>query len=209
MEKEHKMQVFNFENKKVRTIEKDGEMWFVAKDVAEILGYTWKGISGTLPHVPDEWKGGHPVQTPSGVQEMVIISEQGLYFFLGRSDKPAALPFQKFVAGDVIPQIRKTGEYRKPLTEIEIARNYLKALEEKEELKIALNMSLQYFTVAKYNKTFKMGWDMKKCQRLGKYLSAFCKANSFETRECETNDERVGLVKSYSLSAWESFLKGE
>ena len=42
---------------------------------------------------------------------MLIISEQGLYFFLGRSDKPVALPFQKWLAGDVIPSIRKHGLY--------------------------------------------------------------------------------------------------
>jgi len=43
---------------------------------------------------------------------MAVLAEQGLYFFLGRSDKPAALPFQKWIAGEVLPSIRKTGEYR-------------------------------------------------------------------------------------------------
>ena len=42
---------------------------------------------------------------------MVVLSEQGLYFFLGRSDKEKALPFQKWIAGDVLPSIRKTGTY--------------------------------------------------------------------------------------------------
>jgi hypothetical protein len=42
---------------------------------------------------------------------MLCLSEQGLYFFLSRSDKPAALPFQKWIAGEVIPAIRKTGTY--------------------------------------------------------------------------------------------------
>jgi prophage antirepressor-like protein len=45
---------------------------------------------------------------------MSAISEQGLYFFLGRSDKPAALPFQKWLAGEVLPSIRKTGSYAVP-----------------------------------------------------------------------------------------------
>ena len=45
---------------------------------------------------------------------MHCLSEPGLYFFLGRSDKPKALPFQKWVAGEVIPTIRKTGEYKMP-----------------------------------------------------------------------------------------------
>ncbi len=94
----------------VRVVEKDGDPWFVAKDVCEALGYQWKA-SATVGHVPDEWRGVYSVQTPSGEQEMLTLSEQGLYFFLGRSDKPAALPFQKWLAGDVLPSIRKTGSY--------------------------------------------------------------------------------------------------
>ena len=53
--------------------------------------------------------GAESVPTPTGNQELIIFSEQGLYFFLGRSDKPAALPMQKWVAGEVLPTIRKTG----------------------------------------------------------------------------------------------------
>ncbi|MBF0418391.1 MAG: hypothetical protein HQL86_09110 [Magnetococcales bacterium] len=45
---------------------------------------------------------------------MLIPSEQGLYFFLGRSDKPKALPFQKWLAGQVLPSICKTGQYQHP-----------------------------------------------------------------------------------------------
>lgn len=43
---------------------------------------------------------------------MLTLTEHGLYFFLGRSDKPAALPFQKWLAGEVLPSIRKTGAYQ-------------------------------------------------------------------------------------------------
>ena len=51
---------------------------------------------------------------------MVVLIEQGLYFFLGRSDKPKALPFQKWLTGEVLPAIRKTGGYGTPQTENEI-----------------------------------------------------------------------------------------
>jgi prophage antirepressor-like protein len=101
---------FNFESKQIRTAVTDGEFWFVAKDVAEALGYQWAGIRN-IQHIPAEWRGVESVSTPSGTQEMHVISEQGLYFFLGRSDKSKALPFQKWVAGNVLPQIRKTGSY--------------------------------------------------------------------------------------------------
>ena len=94
---------------KVRIVMRNGEPWFVARDVAEALGYTWSG--SRFSHVPEEWKGMTSVVTPGGEQEMLVISEPGLYFFLGRSDKPAALPYQKWIAGDVVPTIRKTGHY--------------------------------------------------------------------------------------------------
>lgn len=54
------------------------------------------------------------VVTPSGNQDMAYLTEQGLYFFLARSDKPQAIPMQRWVAGDVLPTIRKTGRYEAP-----------------------------------------------------------------------------------------------
>ena len=106
-----------FENKEfgaVRTFrDKAGEPLFVAKDVALALGYEWNGTA-RIVHVPAEWRGVTSVVTPSGTQEMVVLTEQGLYFFLGRSDKPKALPFQKWLAGEVLPAIRKHGGYLTP-----------------------------------------------------------------------------------------------
>ncbi|MFH1155153.1 MAG: phage antirepressor KilAC domain-containing protein [Pseudomonadota bacterium] len=102
--------VFNYGQQHVRTVAINGEPWFVAKDLTEILGYQWNG-SARISHVPEEWKGVTSIVTPGGEQEMAVLSEQGVYFFLGRSDKKAALPMQKWIAGDVLPQIRKTGTY--------------------------------------------------------------------------------------------------
>lgn len=93
--------------------DENGNPWFVAKDVARALNYQWKGIA-SIRHVPEEWRGVTSVQTPSGEQEMLTLSEPGLYFFLGRSDKPGALPFQKWLAGEVLPTLRKTGRYEMP-----------------------------------------------------------------------------------------------
>lgn len=87
----------------VRVIMKDGEPWFVAKDIAQALGYASTNMTTVFQAVPEEWKGSNPIATPGGMQDMLIISEQGLYFFLGRSDKPKALPYQMWVAGDVVP----------------------------------------------------------------------------------------------------------
>ena len=79
--------------------------------------------------------------------------------------------------------------------------------EENESLEIALNTSLKFYTVAKYNNTFGMDWCLKECQIIGKKLSAYCRTRAIEIRKCETNDERFGAVNSYPLTAWEDFLE--
>ena len=95
--------------------DKNGELLFVAKDVAESLGYTWNGLP-RIAHVPEEWRMVTSVVTTAGEKESHVLTEQGLYFFLARSDKPGALPFQKWLAGDVVPSIRRNGMYATPQT---------------------------------------------------------------------------------------------
>jgi len=100
----------------------NGETGFVVKDVLTSLGYAEASITNVakmVAHVPPEWLGRYLIPTPSGNQEMITLNEAGLFFFLARSDKPAALPMQKWVAGEVLPAIRKTGTYSiqtKPMT---------------------------------------------------------------------------------------------
>lgn len=101
---------FLFDSQTIRVLTVNNAPWFVAKDVAEALEYS-RFDSNLLRHVPDEWKGTNPIRTLSGVQEMLTLSEPGLYFFVNRSDKPKALPFQKWIAGEVLPSIRQTGSY--------------------------------------------------------------------------------------------------
>lgn len=92
--------------------EPDGTIWVVAKDVAVALEYAEASNTSRLfASVPNNWKGVKPIHTPGGVQEMLVLYEQGLYFFLARSDKPKAIPFQMWLANDVVPSIRKTGFY--------------------------------------------------------------------------------------------------
>lgn len=103
---------FQFDGHDIRVIHISGAPHIVAKDVAEALGYSWQ--ANVIAHVPPEWKGINSINTLGGQQQMAVLSEQGLYFFLGRSDKSQALPFQKWIAGDVLPAIRSTGSYTAP-----------------------------------------------------------------------------------------------
>ena len=105
---------FAFDSALVRVaVDDTGESWFCAKDVALALGYQWNGVS-CISHVPNDWKVVRSVLTTFGAKETWFLSEQGLYFFLGRSDKPGALPFQKWLAGEVLPSLRRNGSYALP-----------------------------------------------------------------------------------------------
>lgn len=104
---------FAFDERAVRVLPTNaGSFKVVAKDVADALGYQWNGAQ-RIAHVPEEWRGVTSVVTPSGDQEMLTLTEEGLYFFLARSDKPKARGFQKWLAGEVLPSIRKNGYYGK------------------------------------------------------------------------------------------------
>ena len=108
------IQLYSNEEFSVRTTkDEDGTVWFVARDIAEALGYSLDGgMSRIFGHVPEQWKGGKRIATVErGMQEMLCLTEQGVYFFLGRSDKPKALPYQMWIAGDVVPSIMHTGGY--------------------------------------------------------------------------------------------------
>lgn len=113
----NKLQVFYNEesNVNVRTEVIDGEPWFVAKDVALALELTWSGH--TLDSIPEEWKGMVKLTTPSsgtrggGVQTLAIINEAALYKLAFRSNKPNADRFVNWVAGEVLPSVRRTGSY--------------------------------------------------------------------------------------------------
>jgi phage anti-repressor protein len=90
---------------------------------------------------------------------------------------------------------------------IEAERRIFGLLEEKETLEIALNDSLQYYTVAKYNNVFHMGWSIAESQEIGKKLTSYCRLRAIKIRKCETNDERFGSVNSYPIRAWDDFLE--
>lgn len=103
--------VFKFEGtREVRTVLKDGEPWFVAKDICVALNILWQG-SKSLDFLDEDEKGVGFFPTPGGDQEMVIISESGLYTLIVRSNKPEAKAFRKWVTSEVLPTIRKTGQY--------------------------------------------------------------------------------------------------
>lgn len=110
------IQIFNNpEFGEVRTIMIDGEPWFVGRDVANALGYK-DTVSAIRKNVEDEEKGACPVGTPSGIQQMTVINESGLYSLIFGSKLESAKKFKRWVTSEVLPQLRKTGSYGLALT---------------------------------------------------------------------------------------------
>lgn len=108
----NELQVFkNQEFGQVRTLTLNDEPWFVGKDVAEILGY--KNTKDALTkHVDDEDKLGSQIATSGQNRNMTIINESGLYCLVLSSKLPSAKKFKRWVTSEVLPALRKTGQYQ-------------------------------------------------------------------------------------------------
>lgn len=108
----NEVQLFNFESHEVRSLLLNNEPWFVGKDVAEALGYS-KARNAIATHIDSEDKKDAPIQgTLGGVQEMTIINESGLYSLVLSSKLPSAKKFKRWVTSEVLPALRKTGQYQ-------------------------------------------------------------------------------------------------
>ena len=105
----NEIQIFNYNDREVRTVQKDGEPWFVLKDVCAILGIGNNRMASD--RLDTDEKGVSQIDTLGGKQEMTVINESGLYNVILRSDKPEAKPFRKWVTSEVLPSIRKNGGY--------------------------------------------------------------------------------------------------
>lgn len=120
----------------VRTIDREGDVWFVGKDVAEILGYT-NPSKALADHVDEEDKLNNESLSSLGQRGGWLINESGLYSLVLSSKLPTARQFKRWITKEVIPSIRKTGGYfATPKTYVEALRALADAEEEKERLSL-------------------------------------------------------------------------
>lgn len=104
---------FNYEGSTVRTVDSnDGDTWFVAADVAKILGY--RDAFNMTRRLDDDEKGTRSVSTPGGEQHLAIINEAGLYTAIIGSKVEGAKDFRRWVTHEVLPTIRRQGAYINP-----------------------------------------------------------------------------------------------
>lgn len=109
----NEVQLFNFENHEVRSLLINSEPWFVGRDVAEVLGYK-KPENAIANHVDDDDKTTTLIQGIGSnyKSKTMIINESGLYCLVLSSKLPSAKKFKRWVTSEVLPSLRKTGQYQ-------------------------------------------------------------------------------------------------
>lgn len=129
----NELQIFNSpEFGQVRTVQLNNEIHFAGKDVARALGY--KDTSDALKkHVEREDKLTRQFADSGQNRNMIIINESGLYALIFGSKLESAKRFKHWVTSEVLPTIRKTGAYQKPMTALEQVRLTQRALVEVDE----------------------------------------------------------------------------
>ena len=141
---ENNLQIFENDNfGQLRTIDDNGEPWFIGKDVAEALGYE-ASRNAITKHVDDEDKLTHQISASGQNRNMTVINESGLYSLILSSKLPTAKKFKRWVTSEVLPAIRKHGNYTAPKQEnksksidLEIRLNNSKARMASEYRRIA------------------------------------------------------------------------
>lgn len=110
------LKVFMYNEQTVRTLfDEKGELFFVGKDVAEILGYQ-RPDNAIRNHVDDEDKAMHQISASGQMRNMLAINESGLYSLILSSKLPTAKQFKRWVTSEVLPNIRKHGTHMTPET---------------------------------------------------------------------------------------------
>ena len=125
----------------VRIVDRDGEPWFVAKDVCEALGIA--KVDSAIRSLDEDEKDAHSMSTLGGKQEMTVVSEAGLYSLIMRSRKPEAKTFKRWVTHEVLPSIRKTGAYVAPNLGLEALGKLVLAIKKQYEFLVEENAMLR------------------------------------------------------------------
>lgn len=169
-----------FENPqfRVRVIMRCAEPWFVAKDACTCLEIA--NVSDACSRLDEDERGIVSTDTPSGKQEMLIISEPGLYSLIGSSKKPEARAFKRWVNHEVLPSIRKTGSYSIGQTQSVMLPNFCDPAEaarawadlyeknqaaEKRALTAEAELTSEKEAHEKDNEDFKAGFDILNSQK--------------------------------------------
>ena len=186
---------FEFRGKSVRTVTIEGEPWFVAKDVCNVLEFekSRKAVSS----LDEDEKDYVTITDPIGrEQKTTVVSESGLYALIFKSRKPEAKEFRRWVTQEVLPQIRKTGRYvLTPTGYIEALEALVEAEKQKQQLQIRLKGDMEWYSIKR----------MEKLNPGEKFDSRLLKNNSKKMGipVKKIFDRNYGEVDVYHRDVWE------
>lgn len=168
----NQLQIFNYQSKQVRTVTKDGEPWFVAKDICDILELGNSRMA--LERLDNDEKSVSLIDTPGGTQSMQVVNEPGLYVLILGSRKKEAKAFKRWITHEVIPSIRKHGAYMTPQKIEEVLLNpdtiiqLATELKKERERRLALEPKAEAYDTFMDGSNLQPMNDVAKCLGIGR-----------------------------------------
>ena len=209
---------YNFNGHPVRIVDQDGEPWFVARDVAGILGYA-DTDDAIRRHCKNTQT--YTGETPGQVRSIRIIPESDVNRLMMRSNKEEALVFQDWLAEEVLPSIRKTGGYRVDIRsptlvildtvrDVVVEQERVSAVVEEQQLDIEqlqqtvadIGATSGYCSIMGYGNRIGRVFSTKDASTHGKAVSKLCRARGEAIQK--THNEVYGYVNTYPLHILET-----
>lgn len=204
-------------------LDSKNEPLFCLSDVCKILDLQ---ASAVLRRLDEDVTSSHTLMTKGGNQQFTFVNEEGFYSVVLGSRKENVKPFKKWVTGEVLPSIRKTGSYSiKPMTHIEIIamqaqamvelerkQNELEAVQAKqskdiEYLKTKAVHRPDYYSIIGFANKVKIKVGLEKAKKLGKMCVKLCKEKGYTTEKID--DPRFGYIRTYPHDVLEEIFAKE
>ena len=204
-------------------LDNENEPLFCLNDVCKILELQ---ASAVLRRLDKDVISSHTLMTNGGNQQFTFVNEEGFYSVVLGSRKENVKPFKKWVTGEVLPSIRKTGSYSvKPMTAIEMLAIQAQAMVEleKKQLLLESQQHLQskdieylktkaihrpdYYSIVGFSNKVKVKVGLEKAKKLGKICVNLCKQKGYTTEKID--DPRFGYIRTYPHNVLEEVFAKE
>jgi prophage antirepressor-like protein len=207
---------FKFEENIVRTITIENEPWFVLTDICNVLDIV--NPSSTVKQLDMDEKS--TLRITEGGPERNIVNESGLYSVILMSRKPEAKRFKKWITAEVLPSIRKTGQYslKEKLLPSEVLLQSIQLLVdmERKQLEIekrvkaieerpVINAQIEHFSIMGYCHNIGRQISLRKSQRLSWKCKSRC--NELHLDIGKISDPRFGTVNTYPLNVLKEIIR--
>lgn len=212
----NELQIFNNEEfGEIRMVEIEGKPYFMASDIAKALGYA-RPNDAISAHCKATVK--HSIPISGKMQEVNFIPEGDIYRLIIKSQLPAAERFESWVFDEVIPSIRKTGSYNKPMSQLELMQMSINQLVEQEKRMNSIESRMDmieaksitrpvdYYTIAGFASIKNLKVNISQANFLGRKATALSKKYGYDIDK--VSDPRYGTVNAYHVDILNEVIGG-